>query len=672
MSEFEQWVLDGTLALNDTTFTLESITDTPAAKKPEWVSGADSDGEILGRPPKYANKVIEMRLRVSQQATMDLALAKVAQILDLLQECEQNANGLALVWTPADATTSAITWRCLLGEITDLPKDWQDSGWFVRSPAFTIRLTCLPVGEGTEVLAGTVTSSDIMQVLTLTDVAGDVPALGRLVVTDAASQSRRWVAWGLESRWLPTLSAPSLIVDSASMVTSGYAGTTATRSGAYSGASNNVISATLRTQVQAICGLGNLSHVGSFRPQLRFYASATTMAVRLTYQTLDGPFRSLSWKIPVVAGWNHVDLGLVSVPQTALGTQRWTGRIEAYSTATGGETFQADVVCMVPAELFGRARGSYAYSAGVLTGLDEFTGTTSGAALGGRAAPVGGTWATSGSATDFAFTDSVVLSGSATESVLRLTLSDASPRYAILGSTDYTNVETQVTVWRSGGSPEMRVIARYVDASNHLAATLVVGDPSFRLSMTVAGVTTVLAESDVATIGGIGAGSTTAFYRIRLLAYASGTVIATLLDVNGAVLAQLFGRHASLATGGALATGKPGFADYNPLSTGSPRYYDDFYAATPAAEAIALHSGQSLEFRSTTTLREDSTGTYAGPPPEYVGSRFYVPPAGGPDRQTRIAVMAKRNDVETMPDDNISDSLTVDAYVTPRYLAVPR
>jgi hypothetical protein len=667
MAVLEQWVLDS-LALNDdTVLTLEAITDTPAAKKPEWISGADSDGEILGRPPKAANKVIEMRLRVVQQATMDLAVAKIALVLDKLQECEQNANGLALVWTPADGTKT-VTWRALLGEITDLPKDWQDSGWFVRSPAFTVRLTCLPVGKGTEYLAGTVTSSDPMHVVTITDVPGDGEYSGRLVFTEAASQSRRWICWGLESRWLPTSSAPSLIVDSTSMVTSGYAGATATRSGAYSGATNNVISATLRTQVQAICGLGNLTHVGDFRPQLRFYASATTMRVRLTYQSLDNPYRSLSWTAPVVAGWNHVDLGLVPIPFTALGSQRWTGRIEAYSTATGGEVLDVDVACIVPASLYGRARATYRYSPGVLVARDEFSSITAGTVLNARVAPTGGTWATSGATTDFTAADFAI--GAETEETMsRATTSDASRRYGILGSTNYAATEVATRFYATApppGSalPIMGVIARWVDASNHVAV-IVNGAEGWSVQKVVAGTTTTLTSGTFSPVAAT-------WYEMRVVIHASGAGYAWLLDSNGAAIQSCGFSDAVLATGGTLDDGKPGIVDSNTSSDAITRHYDNFYAATPAAEPMACYAGQSIEFRSDTTLREDSTGTYAGMPPEYRGSRFRGWPAGTADRQTRIAVIARRNDVEVAADDNIADSGTVDVYITPGYTAVPR
>lgn len=662
----EVLTLDG-LQLNDSTvFRTEApVSMTPPPKKPEWVSGADTDGALLARPSHYENRVIELPVRVIPQASADLVLAKIALLTDKLQECEQNEDGLPLVWTPSNATIS-VTFRCLYGEISDLPIDFL---WSVsRSPLVTIRLICLPFGEGAETLLGSVTNSDPLQWVEVSGVKGDVPALGRGAVTDAASQSRRWVLIGMESRWYPTSSPPSLIVDSTSMVTgAGYAGVTGTRTGAYSGASNNVITATLRTQVQAICGLGNLSHVGEFRPQLRFYASATTVAVRLTWQALDGPFRSLSYRVPVTTGWNHVDLGHITVPQTVLGTQRWTGRIEAYSTATGGETLDVDVLWPMPAERIGLARASYAYRAGVLTGIDGFTGRTAGAALGGTTAEVGGTWATSGAATDFIAADGP---DTGDETISRSPASEIIPRYAILGATNYTDSEVGVRYRGAAfsGNRQHGVIARWVDANNHLRLTRHYSTSVGlgKVEVVVAGVTTTLVE-----LRGPAMVLDT-WFKVRLIVWASGAGVATWQDANGATLEEARFQHASLATGGALATGKPGIYDLNTSASANPTYFDDFYAATPTAEPIVCYSGQSIEFRHDTVLRKDSTGTYAGPPPEYIGGRFLIPPAGDANRKARIAVMAKRNDVAVMPDDNIADSTTLAVYGVPRYLVVPR
>jgi hypothetical protein len=199
--ELESLTLDG-LALHSDPFTLEALSMPVPASLAEWVKGADSNGAILSRPPLFENRVIEAKIRVKQQATHNAVLAHIGTLLDKLQECAHNENGLALVWDPGGSTLDPITFRCLLGEITDMPIDSQDSGRFVNAWAFTIKLTCLPFGHGTEYSAGTVTSTDPMQTLVIADVPGDVPALGRLVVTDAASQSRRYVAWGMESRWL--------------------------------------------------------------------------------------------------------------------------------------------------------------------------------------------------------------------------------------------------------------------------------------------------------------------------------------------------------------------------------------------------------------------------------------------------------------------------------------
>jgi hypothetical protein len=112
--------------------------------------------------------------------------------------------------------------------------------------------------------------------------------------------------------------------------------------------------------------------------------------------------------------------------------------------------------------------------------------------------------------------------------------------------------------------------------------------------------------------------------------------------------------------------------DSSASATANTRYYDNFYVATPAPEPIVVHSGRSIQFRHDGVLREDATGTYTGPPPEYVGGRFFVPPAGSAGRKARIGVIARRNDVTTMADDHIADSTTVQVFVTPRYLAVPR
>lgn len=309
--------------------------------------------------------------------------------------------------------------------------------------------------------------------------------------------------------------------------------------------------------------------------------------------------------------------------------------------------------------------------AGVITGHDDFTGAAVGALLGGRTAPAGGTWATSGATTDFAAAEVANEISDANIAMARSTVSDASGgRYAVLGTA--TQADTQVSVRvraTANASCAQGVIARWTDSNNYFTATLSPTSPNdaaLNIKKRVAGTTSTLVSTGLAPmLVGV-------WYTLELIVFASGLAKCEVRDAGGATLLREALHDASLATGGALATGTTGIRDEWDGSTAVTRYYDNFTQAVPSAEPIALHSGQSIEFRHDSVLREDASGTYAGPPPEYVGSRFFIPPAGDKGRKTRIAVVARRNDPAIATDDHIADALTITVWATPRYLAVPR
>lgn len=403
MANPEGLVLDS-LDLNAGNFTLEELDLGNATKRLEWIVGIDADGAALLRDPLTDNRVVTARIRVGPRTTMDLALADVGSLVDKLEEAERQPDGVALVYTPATATKT-FTLYVLSGEITDVPISIT-SGWLVKSPLITVKLTCKPFGYGAEVTGSTVTNANAYQTVAQGSVSGDVPAEARVVITDNASKDRRHVEVGIQYRYYDA--GTSLELDSDDMTAVG--GTATTRSGAYDpGASgNSVIRATLGVQPTTVCSTGNLGHVGVFRVKARVYASALDVRVRLNWQEGSGSFRPNPWAAPAVAGgFSEIDLGLIAIPPKVLGTQRWTGRIEAYTTAPG-DTVDIDVLWLVPAgEGYGVARGIYTYQPGALVGRDEFTGATS--TLNGRSAPSGGTWATSGATTDF---DAGVGSGS--------------------------------------------------------------------------------------------------------------------------------------------------------------------------------------------------------------------------------------------------------------------
>lgn len=655
------------IALNDgTSFTLQGLEIPPPNKRFEWVPGGDADGAALVRDPLFENREITARVRVVQQSTMDLALAKIGSLVDSLEEAEKQENGLPLVWTPANSTKT-ITFYVVSGSIENLPVtlSGDDAGWFLRAPIITLKLICKAFGYGTEVVgSATSSSSSPFHTVTIASVPGDVPAEGRLIVTDAATQVRRHLEWGLEQ--LHYDSGTSLIVESDGMSVTNTAGAQTTRTGAYDpgAAGNNVIRATLWRGPVAVAATGNLSHVGTFRVKARVYGSTTGVYARLSWQEGDGSYHNNPYaQVPVGGAFSEIDLGIISIPAKDLGTQRWSGRIEAYADVAG-DTIDVDYLVLVPAgEGYGKARATGQPAISAVNGYDDFTSLGSGVALNARVAPSGGTWATSGVATDF-------IGNTPSGQAYRSTISEATPRYAILGSTSFTNVQVEVFVqvdhW-NGTNTVATLIARWTDANNYVAVE--VSGAQLALYQKVAGVRTTLKSTTFNPSSGLAA------YGLRLTVYATGVVIAEVR--NGASILpplQILKWYSSvLATGGALQTGKPGFADQEASSvTSGPRLYDWFSVGTPLPEPIVINSTRSVEIRSDAVLRADSTNTYWGPPPAYRGSRFFVPPAGPDNRTSRVLVKAHRADIETDEAVNVTDNLTVQVNYTPRYSVIPR
>ncbi len=863
MAVNEGLVIDGLNVTDDVTYLLAELNVAPAKKRPEWITGADSDGAELAQEPRYEPRIVSGRILVVPQASMNAALDAVNALTDKLQEASRG--GVDLLWTPANSTRSG-TLKVLMGEFENVPisVDGSDAGWFVNSPPIPFVLTCRPFIYGAErgnivdefsidsigsytfdsgsgslsvtggqlvpsntatkrfhrsaepwrqtgfwatfkVTTGTSVASfrlDIAKRLGATDyvgllynhasgltirkcvggtltllasgeapslsastsywlrarferdtitverftaaptptstpaatvtytltgadatmfgggvagdvgieftpagtdwrlddlliepnktrsalplaeleianVAGDVDAEARLIATDGAGQVRRYFRWGRESRYYPTSGTPPpLIIDSSAMVTAGFAGTTDSRTGAYNGASNNVITLGLRPQIQAICGLGDLTHVGAFRPQLRIHCAATTIAVRLTYQTLDGPAISLPFKVPVVTGWNDIDLGLVTIPAATLGGQRWTGQIEAYTFTPVGVGVDVDVVNLMPAEAFMRASATLADQASVLVAYDEFDGRSTSSTLNGTGAPAGGAWTTAGATGDFAVpaTDPVGM----TDPVSRSTTSDSALRTAVLGSTNFTNCDVSIQFAATTFPPVAAgvgvmqgLLARWVNSTTHLRVEVVVHKAG--ASSPLQALLTVVRDSGIViasrTIDPLTPG---AIYQLGVIVFASGSGITRLSTVDGVTVAELAFAHSSLAPAGAIATGLPGFFDANFSATAATRSYDSFAVGLPGPEPVVINPGRWIECNSNETLRQDAAGTYTGEPAEAIGARFTLPPAGTRNRRARVAAMARRNNIDTTADDHIADMLELQSIWTPRYLNVPR
>lgn len=664
----EGLTLDG-LDINDSvTFGLLTLDMPVPRQRQEWIGAADSEVQRLANVPLHENRRITARVAVLPQASMDDAHDEMALLIDKLQAASQDPGGIELEWTPATGTRT-VTFNVLAGEIVDLPIDWEN-GWLSNSPEFTIEMVAEPYWLGEEVTTGTTAGSAVFVAMEVANVPGDVPSTGRLIITDTASQSRRHVEWGLEGPRTYNAST-SLLIDSDNLVTSGFAGSQTTQGGSYdpNSSGNNVVSATLTTTPTAVCGTGNLSHVGTFRVKARILSNVGC-AARLSWRAGDAQFTSNAWvPVTIEADWQELDLGTITIPVALAGSQRWTGQIEATGIAVGFGTLVVDYLVLVPTSCgYGKARAVYSYVPGVVTGYDPFTSTTATSALNGRTAPAGGSWATSGSTTDFAFADD--LSG---EQVKRSTNSDSGRRFAILGSSTPTDTDVAVDVRHStapsSSSPvELGVIARWVDSSNYLAVyrKLDRSSGSTVRSLVIEQVVAASATTLASIVIPDGLPTSAVWHTIRAVVYASGRVIAS-NTTSGAVIAETEATSSALASGGALDDGKPGFFDRVAGADVITRHYDNFAIGTPAAEPIVIYSGRQLQVRHDNTIRQDSSGTYTGRPASYRGSRFLVPVG-----TSRVLVKARRSDIETMPDTNVTDSLQIQVAYTPRGLAVPR
>jgi hypothetical protein len=499
-------------------------------------------------------------------------------------------------------------------------------------------------------------------------VPGDVDALGTLTVDNDAGSDWDGVMWAVEQngRYAFTGSSGSgaLLYDAESRTLLGGSTIVSTW------VNNTSLTSNYQTilSTQASGGGAHLTHVGQFRVFVRasvpWFAGDVTIALAWgvgdmsRFTTNPG----VTLRTDVNGAWTFVDLGYVTIPA---GSTQWEGRILAKSTAVGDDV-NIDWLMLFPAD----------YGSGVASAIqptipasyvarDEFTGTTAGGTLNGRVAPAGGTWATSGDATDFSFVDSPQ------EAISRATISGTTGRFAILGTTTYTTVALSVdlvgaTAFGVDGV-KASLVARYVDGSNYLRAKTYrtfpgVGLPQryVELEQVVAGVVTSLGLRFVGT-------TVEPPGRLELTVIADRAIVRWY--VGDALIGEKEATSTALASGGALATGKVGVHDLHTLTGASTRVYDNVAVWVPAADAVPF-AGRSVRVTSTGVERQNSAGTFYQPVASYIGGYLKVPPSGAEGRSVRFIVKPLYHPETSRGvrvDDRIDD-LSATLSVTSRYL----
>lgn len=510
-------------------------------------------------------------------------------------------------------------------------------------------------------------------------IRGDHPGRVRIVVDELDADDQLGLLGAFRSRHYSGAATAALRYEAEALdpLDAAAVATAAGAAGASGGGSNNIVQHTnLGTAWTGVLGtnIGGttfLTHVGTYRLWVRLRSpDGDAVQARFVYDVGDLviPTENAPFRVPGVStAFYWADLGEVRLDRVPVGTHRWQGQIQAKGDA-GGEDIQIDRIALQPLD---EAAWKVAVAAGSVEGLtdtvgrDEFTGTTAGGALGGRAAPVG-TWATSGATTDFGFADAP----DAGETVSRATTADASARQGVLGGA-LTNVEVwadvEATSLPASATWEMAAIVRRVDASNYLRAGIH-GDPSnerFKVVKVVAGVATTLSTTSFLSDLVI---TTNHRYRIKLVAYASGRWSAVLEDESGAELAALGGSDSALATGGALASGAGGIHDRNNSGSAMTRYYDNVLVRSVIADAV-VYANQSAEHRTDGIFREDAPGAAYG---KLVadGDLPRIPVSGLEGRPVELFLKGSRGDFGQIPDSGIDD-VRAQVFYRPSWMFVP-
>lgn len=536
---------------------------------------------------------------------------------------------------------------------------------FQRATSIEVTLRARPFGRGATETVGPDNDETTLPALsfTLADVAGDVPALGRLIVTERQGVDQARVLWGLRSRYYDPASTAGLFFEAESR-TPGVSPAAVVADGTASGGSviqSGGALAGYRTilTTQASGGGAHLTHVGTYRVLARVKSSAELADVTFDYAEGDLSRRTETKRIHRTksTNWELADLGVVR-----LSRGRWEGRVlMRYPIAAAG-TFSVDYLVLVPiAEGAGEAFGGPVQSAPSSYAAIATFGTTA-AALSGTVADIGGVFTGGGDADDFS-----VPSGSGVAQ--RAATSDSAAVLGVNGRMDWIN---GLSMGATMVSVDFLSSAVYAGQGQGVAARVASsaaglmlryfwngppsGTPQVVLTNTSGGSFQVTVPQLVANT----------WYTITLYVDLQGRVYGW-LSPQGAPLGEpiISGVFTSLATGGALAAGSVGIVDTHTGAVAVTRQYDNFLAWSPPADA-AVFASRQLEVRSADVRRQDSAGAVWGPV-GYEGDYLLVPPAGPEKRTAQVVVKGSRSLANDTGIDDIRGAL---AY-TPRYLSVP-
>jgi hypothetical protein len=672
-SDLEQVVLSE-LDLNDQlTFSLEDLVFVPAEKKVKWAESPNADGAVLVEESHYGAAFFELLIRVVPAADTDTALAAVGTLMDKLQGCEQTEGGSPVEWTPNDSTRTYTAYG-LVGEIVEVPITVRGdlAGWFVKAPILKVKLTCRPFLYTEErVVLAPVESKEPLQVIYLKDIGGDVPAEARAVITDKAAQTHRFVEFGqdvVESEAAPNL---SLEADT-DLTVEGLLGKLAVASGSISG---EVVEVTLSQTPVAICSTGPISHVGSFRVKCRGKVEGEGAYFRASYRVGDSTWVTLPWvsitgdlNFFVQNDWFEVDLREAFLEEVEKGQQVSEVRIEGkVSTNQSNCLAYIDVLDLMPTRRYGVARAPIDF--GTPTALliaDSYSQSPGGAATGLKA-DVGGIYAaaTNSDTTDFNVSEGklvrTAVSDTGTVGAGTSPLKGRGIGVPVELADGAVGLDFEINL-TSGIPVAFGFIVGYTGEKSYTA--VLIETNFFGGSLWVRDYTkTLRLKSLSSTLPGIG------LVVGKLIVGVTGNTISVYVatGANGVVVRELTLENPAFGV-----KGKAFVYDENQTPTACTRRYDNLRVWKPEIAPVRF-ANQSVELRHDGVEREDSTGNFWAPVPEYRGSGLYLDPAGDQGLINRLAIKSRRNDLKLEPDSSagLEDKRALEVLVSERFL-VPR
>lgn len=213
-----------------------------------------------------------------------------------------------------------------------------------RGAEVSLSLTALPYARGPEasVSLGVLQTGVPWRYFTLPGVAGDVPALGRLVVSDATSAAHRTLLWGLESKHV---AGAALSTEAEGMTPGANVSVTADAT-ASSGSKMRLSAPSNSGSLTPVVSIAGQPHHSTYRVIVRAQASSTNYTIAAQWLP-DGvtAITNSAQSIPATGGWYLFDLGTIRVDGD---DAPWVLRI--VSNRIASTTLDIDYFVLIPCE----------------------------------------------------------------------------------------------------------------------------------------------------------------------------------------------------------------------------------------------------------------------------------------------------------------------------------